>query len=139
MNDNNDDMYNMYDRCDKAYENYLMDKYYDEKYCKNKSYDDIDGYDGAIQKFKNYEELLSLTEQEDTKDKLKNIGFALIKAVVKLRCKEVSFKFDFKLGPYESWIDIAEYFNSNYVGKDYRIIIDEDAIVCKLLNEKLIA
>ena len=62
-----------------------------------------------------------------------------MKVIIIKKCKEVSFKFDFKLGPYESWIDIAEYFNSNYVGTDYRILIDEDAIVCKLLNKKLIA
>jgi len=122
MDDNNDDF--SYDRCDKAYEKYVMDKYYE----------DLDGYYGSIQKFKNYEELLLLTHQEDTKHKLKNIVFALMKAVVQLKCKEVSFKFDFKLGPYESWIDIADYFNSNHVGTVYRILIDEDAIVCVLLN-----
>ena len=107
---------------------------YEKEYNMNKDYDDLDGYYGSIQKFKNYEELLLLTHQEDTKHKLKNIVFALMKAVVQLKCTEVSFKFDFKLGPYESWIDIAEYVNSNHVGSDYRILIDEDAIVCKLLN-----
>jgi hypothetical protein len=122
MDDNNDDF--SYDRCDKAYDKSVMDKYYE----------DLDGYYGSIQKFKNYEELLLVSKHEDTNYTLKNIVYSLIKAVVKLKCTEVSFKFDFKLGPYESWIDIAEYFNSNHVGSDYRILIDEDAIVCVLLN-----
>ena len=129
-----DDNYN-----DKSYDQYEMDNDCNDCNDCDDCNDCVDGYYGATQKFKNYEELLLLTEQEDTKYKLKNIGLALIKAVIILKCKEVSFKFDFKLGPYESWIDIAEYLNSNYVGKDYRILIDEDAIVCKLLNEKLIA
>lgn len=122
MDDNNDDF--SYDRCDKAYEKYVIDKYYE----------DLDGYYGSIQKFKNYEELLLVSQHEDINYTLKNIVFSLIKAVVKLKCKEVSFKFDFKLEPYERWIDIAEDFNSNHVGTDYRILIDEDSIVCVLLN-----
>ena len=131
MDDNYNEM--CYDYCDyNGYDKYEMDKSDDE--C-----DIVDGYYGSTQKFKNYEELLSLTQLEDKKYTINNIVFALIKAVKILKCKEVSFKFDFNLGPYESWIDIAEYFNSNYVGTDYRILIDEDAIVCKLLNEKLIA
>ena len=101
--------------------------------------DNLDGYDGSTQKFTNYEELLLLSKHEDTNYTLKNIVYSLLKAIVKLKCKEVSFKFDFKLEPYERWIDIASYFNSNYVGKDYRILIDEDDIVCVLLNENLIA
>jgi len=103
-----------------------MDKYDDS--------DNLDGYYGSMQKFTNYEELLSLSKHEDTKYTIKNILFALMKAVVQLKCKEVSFKFDFKLEPYERWVDIAKDFNSNYVGTDYRILIDEDAIVCVLLN-----
>jgi hypothetical protein len=148
---NNDDINDkdysyMYDSCDKAYENYCMDKYYKEKYCLNKSY--MDKYDDSYNdsyndsytySYSNYEELISLTKQEETKYTHKNIVFALIKLITIKKIKEVSFKFDFKLGPYESWINIAKYFNSNYVGKDYRILIDEDAIVCRLLNDDLIA
>ena len=117
------------------------DKYdiYHDKYEMYNDCDNIDGYYGSTQKFTNYEELLSLTKQEDEKHKLKNIVFALMKAVIILKCKEVSFKFDFKFGSYDSWVDISTYFNSNYVAKDYRILIDEDSIVCILLNEKLIA
>jgi len=117
-----------YDYCDdKGYDKYEMDKS-----------DDLDGYYGETQKFTNYEELLSLTQQEDTKDKLKNIVFALMKAVIILKCKEVSFKFDFKFASYDSWVDISSWFNSNHVGNDYRILIDEDSIVCVLLNTTLI-
>ena len=143
---NNDDNYDkdysyMYDRCDKAYDKYCMDKYddkYDDKY--NDKYDDkYDDSTRYIYSYSNYEELISLTKQEETKYTHKNIVFALIKLITIKKTKEVSFTFDFKLGPYESWINIAEYFNSNYVGKDYRILIDEDAIVCRLLNDDLIA
>jgi len=133
---NNDDTKNysyIYDRCDKAYEKY-EDKYedkYDDKY--------DDSYDTKyIYSYSDYEELISLTKQEETKYTLKNIVFVLIKLITIKKTKEVSFKFDFKLGPYESWINIAEDFNTNYVGTDYRILIDEDAIVCRLLNDDLI-
>ena len=124
-----DDSDMCYDYCD--------DKGYD-KYERDKSDDHLDGYYGETQKFTNYEELLLLTQQEDTKDRLKNIVFALMKAVIILKCKEVSFKFDFKFASYDSWIDISSYFNSNYTGNDYRILIDEDSIVCVLLNTTLI-
>jgi hypothetical protein len=127
VSDNDNDMY--YDYRDNYYKYYDKDKH---------GSDELDGYYGNIQKFTNYEELLSLTEQEDTKHILKNIVFALIKAVKILKCKEVSFKFDFKFGSYDSWVDISDYFNTNYVGTDYRILIDEDTIVCILLNDKLI-
>ena len=129
-NSNNDnDMEMSYDYCD--------ERGFD-KYDREKSNDELDGYNGEIQNFTNYEELLSLTCQEDTKDRLKNIVFALIKAVIILKCKEVSFKFDFKFASYDKWVDISSYFNINHVGKDYKILIDENTIVCILLNEKLI-
>jgi hypothetical protein len=133
MDEKYENMY--YDKCDKAYEKYRMEDDYDDNYDDD---DDDDEY-GATHKFTNYEELLSLTEQEETEDKLKNIVFALMKAVVQLKCKEVSFKFDFKFGSYNSWVEISTYFNSNHVGTDYRILINEYAIVCILLNENLIA
>ena len=113
-----------------------QDYYYDND---NDDYDDDDDDDDTTYKFTDYEELLVLTKQEETKYKINNIIFALMKVIIIKKYNEVSFKFDFKLGPYKNWIDIAEYFNSNYVGTDYRILIDEDAIVCKLLNEDLIA
>ena len=112
-----------------------MDTY--DRYDRYDRYDDsdnLDGYYGSTQKFTNYEELLSLSKHEDTKYTIKNILFALMKVVVQLKCKEVSFKVDFALEPYQSWIDIAEVFNTKYVGTDYRILIDEDDIVCVLLN-----
>jgi hypothetical protein len=125
----------IYDRCDKAYEKYGMNgsnTKYDTKY-------DDSNDTRYIYSYLDYEELISLTKQEETKYTHKNIVFVLIKLITIKKTKEVSFKFDFKLGPYESWINIADYFNSNYVGKDYRILIDEDAIVCRLLNDDLIA
>jgi hypothetical protein len=126
MDDNYHEM--CYDYCDyNGYDNYERDK----------SVDDLDGYYGETQKFTNYEELLSLTQQEKTQDKLKDIVFALMKSIIILKCKEVSFKFDFKFASYDSWVDISSYFNSNHTGTDYRILIDEDSIVCILLNEKL--
>ena len=127
MDDNYHEM--SYDYCD--YNGY-------DKYERDKSVDDLDGYYGETQKFTNYEELLSLTQQEKTQDKLKDIVFALMKSIIILKCKEVSFKFDFKFASYDSWVDISSYFNSNHTGTDYRILIDEDAIVCILINETLI-
>jgi hypothetical protein len=129
-NDDTDDAYDTYD----AYDADDTDDKYEDSYdtdCKYKytyTYTHLD-----------YEELISLTKQEETKYTLKNIVFVLIKLITIQKTKEVSFKFDFSLGPYKSWIDIADYFNSNYVGTDYRILIDEDAIVCRLLNNELIA
>ena len=128
-----DDNYN-----DKSYDQYEMDNDCNDCNDCDDCNDCVDGYYGATQKFKNYEELLLLTQQEDTKDRLKNIVFALIKAVIILKCKEVSFKFDFKFASYDKWVDISSYFNINHVGKDYKILIDENTIVCILLNEKLI-
>ncbi len=110
-----------------------MDDYkYDDKY-------DDSNDTRYIYSYSDYEELISLTKQEETKYTIKNIVFVLIKLITIKKTKEVSFKFDFKLGPYENWINIADDFNTNYVGTDYIILIDEDAIVCRLLNDDLIA
>ena len=137
MDNKHDKEYEKEDKWDTKYQKHYMVGddygYHDDSH---------DGYHeddyGATHKFTNYEELLLLTKQEDTEDKLKNIVFALIKSVIILNCEEVSFKFDLNLGSYNSWVEISTYFNSNHVGTDYRILIDEDAIVCKLLNETLI-
>jgi len=89
-------------------------------------------------KFKNYKELIELTNQEDTPDKISNIITGLIKAITIKKCKETSLNFDFSLGTYETWIKYVETFNNINIGVDYRMLIDEDAIVCYLLNEELI-
>ena len=89
-------------------------------------------------KFKTYQELIELTNQEDTPDKINNIVTALIKAITIKKCKETSFNFDFSLGIYATWVATAKLFNKNNVGVDYRMLIDEDSIVCYLVNDELI-
>ena len=88
--------------------------------------------------FKSYEELIEITKQEDTPDKISNIVTALIKAITIKKCKETSFKFDFSLGTRDKWIEAAENFNNTNVSVDYRMLIDETAIVCYLVNDELI-
>ena len=99
----------------------------DSEYVFDKSYE-----------FKTYEELIEVTQQEDTPDKITNIVTALIKAVTIKKCKETSFKFDFTLGNRAKWIEAAENFNNTNVSVDYRMLIDETAIVCYLVNDELI-
>ena len=146
-NDNDNDNHDyMYDKWDKAYEKHCTykdngDSCNDGDDCDYDadSYDD-DSYNSKYKyTFSDYEELLTLTKHQDTEYTINNILFTLIKLITIKKTKEVSFKFDFKLSPYKNWLDIAEYFNSNYVGTDYRILIDEDSIVCRLLNDDLIA
>ena len=106
--------------------------------------DDGDGDDDDIEpyNFSDYVDLLSVTEYVDNPDldKITNIILALIKANNILSCKETSFSFDFEYGEYNKWIETAKLFNENIENENieycnnYRILIDEGAIVCKLLD-----
>ena len=54
----------------------------------------------------------------------------MIKSNIILKCKEVSFKFNFDYGDYNKWVDTAKIFNKNEeCCNNYRILIDEDSIV----------
>ena len=100
--------------------------------------DDDDGNDIEPYIFSNYEDLLSVSEHVDDpdSDKIKNIIFALIKTNDILKCKETSFVFDFQYGEYNKWIETAKLFNENIeYCNNYRILIDEDSIVCKVIHE----
>jgi hypothetical protein len=126
------------------------DKYYAQTYNQDNEYNDSDSdsdnnndsdneyvFDKSYE-FKTYEELIEVTKQEDTPDKINNIVIALIKAITIKKCKETSFKFDFSLGTRAKWIEAAENFNNTNVDVDYRMLIDETAIVCYLVNDELI-
>ena len=143
-----------YEDYDKAYMNskHVPSKYDEEydKYYAQKDYEDKDNdndndnnsdseyeFDNSYE-FQTYEELIEVTNQEDTPDKLTNIVNALIKAVTIKKCKETSFKFDFSLGTYAKWNEAAETFNDTKVYDDYHMLIDERSIVCYLMNDKLI-
>jgi hypothetical protein len=55
-----------------------------------------------------------------------------------MKKKEVSFTYDNTSAPHDECLKIAKYFNSNVVGKDYTILIDETAIVCHVSNNDLL-
>ena len=107
---------------------------YDNEYDDN---DDDNEYDNFII-FNNYDELMYLTKQIKTDDKLRDILYGLIKYVNIIKKKEVRFTFDYTIKPKDEWLDIAKEFNSNIVGRDYRILIDEDTIVCYVINDDLL-
>jgi hypothetical protein len=115
------------------YDGYDYDDYDSDGKDGNDDADDdcLDSYN-----FIDYNDLLSVAEQEDTPDvdKITNIINAMIKTTKILNCEEVSFKFDFEFGEYNKWIETANLFNDKICSNDYRILIDEDAIVCKYIN-----
>ena len=120
-------------------------EYYNPKYCNDyDSYDyddyddDDDGNDNNLIIFNNYDELMYLTEQIKTDNKLNDILYGLIKYVNIIKKKEVGYTFDYTIKPKNEWLDIAKEFNSNIVGSDYRILIDETAIVCYVINDDLL-
>jgi len=86
----------------------------------------------------NYDELMNLAKHDKTDDKIRDILYGLIKYVKIIKKKEIGFTFDYTIEPRQKWIDIAKEFNSNVVGRDYRILIDETAIVCYVVNSNLL-
>ena len=117
-------------------------EYYNPKYCNDyDSYDyddDDDGNDNNLIIFNNYDELMYLTEQIKTDNKLNDILYGLIKYVNIIKKKEVGYTFDYTIKPKNEWLDIAKEFNSNIVSRDYCILIDEDSIVCYVINDDLL-
>ena len=88
--------------------------------------------------FNNYNELMNLSKHDKTDDKLRDILYGLIKYVNIIKKKEVGFTFDYTIEPRHKWLNIAKEFNSTIVGRDYRILIDEDSIVCYVINDDLL-
>lgn len=86
----------------------------------------------------NYDELMNLAKHDKTDDKLRDILYGLIKYVKIIKKKEIGFTFDYTIEPRQKWLDIAKEFNSNVVGRDYRILIDENEIVCYVINDDLL-
>ena len=110
------------------------DDYMDDKEYYNYEYDNNDNeYDNFII-FNNYDELMNLSKHDKTDNKLRDI----INGLIKYKKKEVGFTFDYTIAPKDKWLDIAKEFNSNVVGRDYRILIDETAIVCYVVNSNLL-
>jgi len=101
------------------------------------SSDDDDNYEDPII-FNDYEKLMNLTKQLRSDKKLYDIVYGLIKLVKLKKKKEISFMYDFNIAPKHEWIKIANEFNSNVCGRDYRILIDECSIVCYVVNDELI-
>ena len=126
---------------DIAYENSLndCDGYDYDDYDDDDDNDDNEDDDDCIESynFTGYNDLLCVAEQEDNPDidKITNIINAMIKTSKILNCKEVSFTFDFEFGEYNKWTETAKLFNEKICDNDYRILIDEDAIVYRFMNE----
>ena len=127
---------------DSCRDDYMDDKEYykydSQEYDNEDEYDNNDNeYDNFII-FNNYDELMYVTKQIKTDDKLRDILYGLIKYVNIIKKKEVGFTFDYTIEPRHKWLNIAKEFNSTIVGRDYRILIDENAIVCYIINDDLL-
>lgn len=84
----------------------------------------------------NYDDLLGVAEYKEDKNKTKitNVIIALIKLFKISDCNETSFKYDFTFGPLSEWMKTAKLYNDNYSSDIYRILIDENSIVCSKLQ-----
>jgi len=119
---------------------YSRDDYMDDKdFHKNEydEYDEYEYYDDNFIIFNNYDELMYLTNHTKTNDKVRDILYGLIK-YVNINKTNVRFTFDYTIKPKHEWLDIAEEFKSNIEDGDYLILIDEDAIECKVITEDLL-
>jgi len=123
--------------CDYSRDDYMDDKDF-FKYDPNEDDDDDNDDDNNFIIFNNYDELMYLTNYTKTDDKVRDILYGLIKYVNIIKKKEVRFTFDYTIKPKHEWLDIAEEFKSNIEDGDYLILIDEDAIGCKVINEDLL-
>lgn len=98
----------------------------------SEEYEEYEEYEESEYKtctFTDYDNMISILKYTDNPklDKITNIINALTKTNFS-EYKEVSFKFDFNYGYYNEWLDAAKLFNETAI--EYRILIDEDAIVC---------
>ena len=129
--------------CDYSRDDYKIDTYDPDEYAE---YDEYAGYDDKYYgdaydtpiTLDNYGELMKLAKHEKTDDKLRDILYGLIKYVNIIKKKEIGFIFDYTIEPRQKWLDIVKEFNSTIVGRDYRILIDEEAIVCYVINDDLL-
>lgn len=85
-------------------------------------------------KFTDYDDLMGFTGLYPTGDKITNVINALV-AVQRnqgIPGVEVSFRYNFDYGDYIEWVAAAKRFNAveGIEGQKYKILIDEDSIVC---------
>ena len=120
------------------------DDYFDDKedykYNSNDDYNDDYDYDYNYKTliFNNYDELMSLTNQVKTNNKLHDILFGLMNIVKIQKKREVGFTYDYTIAYINDWLNIVKEFNSKIVENDYKFLIDETGIVCYVVNEDLL-
>jgi hypothetical protein len=102
---------------------------------KNDDNDNVDYFVESIHN-DNYGDLLGIAEhrEDKNKNKITNVIIALIKLFKISDCNETSFKYDFTFGPLSEWMETAKLYNDNYSSDIYRILIDENSIVCSKLQ-----
>ena len=118
------------------------DDYFDDKedykYDSNDDSNDDYDYDYKTLIFDNYDELMSLTNQVKTNNKLHDILYGLMNIVKIKKKKEVGFTYDYTIAYINDWLNIVKEFNSKIVENDYKFLIDETGIVCYVVNEDLL-
>jgi len=120
------------------------DDYFDDKedykYNSNDDYNDDYDYDYNYKTliFNNYDELMSLTNQVKTNNKLHDILYGLMNIVKIQKKREVGFTYDYTIAYINDWLNIVKEFNSKIVENDYKFLIDETGIVCYVVNEDLL-
>jgi len=109
--------------------------------CNNYEYD-CDDYDGSDAYAGDYDET-SYDDWDFEKpsitdvDKIINIIYEMIKSINLLTCnietghKIKSFIIDSTIGKYEDWIETAKLFNFTNDNSNYKIVINENIIICK--------
>ena len=126
-------------------EGYDFDDYDDESNKMSDNFDNFDNFDNCDNYedkylFNDFEDLKAIATNDDFYDcninnlsyTIENIGNLLLRSAQLLNCGEVSFIFDFNLGSFEKWVETAKKLNeNNEFYKNYIMLIDEDALVCK--------
>jgi hypothetical protein len=86
----------------------------------------------------NYDELMNVSNQSKTDNKLSDILYGLMNVVKLQKKKEIGFTYDYTIVYKNDWLNIVKDFNSKIVGNDYKFLIDETGIVCYVTNDNLL-
>ena len=113
-------------------------KYEDEDEDENENEDENDNYDYETLMFDNYDELMNVSKQSKTDNKLSDILYGLMNAVKLQKKKEIGFTYDYTIAYINDWLNIVKDFNSKIVRNDYKFLIDETGIVCYVTNDNLL-
>ena len=113
-------------------------KYEDEDEDENENEDENDNYDYETLMFDNYDELMNVSKQSKTDNKLSDILYGLMNAVKLQKKKEIGFTYDYTIAYINDWLNIVKDFNSKIVGNDYKFLIDKTGIVCYVTNDNLL-